>query len=297
MPQDPGPATPHDAQEIIGAWAAACAQRSAAAQGSPMATSSSHPPLFTAASRRSDLVAAYPEVDGVFERLGFSGEMTLGDWCLSPDWALLELARAAKPPPPPAACDWSMVTIPELIQDIIVTHHLPLRRELGRLGVLIRSFCARHPEFAQIDLDGLASRFSAEVTIHIDHEEAVVFPLSIAIEAASRGQQEAIPASKDVTAAIRFMSLGHEDAAGTIRRLMGLLHVVPMRSADPDIAVISEGLNALHADMVIHAYKEESILLPAVVFADEQIAAGAHLRLRPISGSRAEGDSDLAVSG
>ena len=105
----------------------------------------------------------------------------------------------------------------------------------------------------------------------------MVFPLGIAIERASRHPGQDAPASGAVTSAIRYMALGHEDAAQAMRRLLVALRLVQMNTFDTDLGLISEALAAMLADLTQHEDKEDGILMPAVIFADEL------LRSRPVT--------------
>jgi iron-sulfur cluster repair protein YtfE (RIC family) len=233
------------------------------------------PPLFSGASRRADLVAAYPDLDALCDRLSFGWDMTLESLCSQSDWALLELARAAKPPRQARQADWSMATMSELVGDILITHHLPLRSELRRIDILIHQFCRRHPELAHFDLHGVYARLADGLNAHLDHEEGVVFPLGLAIERASRHPGQDVPASSAVTGAIRYMALGHQDAAQAIRRLLVVLRQVQMNTFDTDLGLISDALAAMLADLTQHEDKEDGILMPAVIFADELLRSRA----------------------
>ena len=166
-----------------------------------------------------------------------------------------------------------MATLPELVRDIIDAHHLPLRGELRRMEILIRQFGHRHGELAHFGLEGAFSRFAEAMVAHLDHEEAVVFPLSIVIEHASRRLGETIPLDGDVTAAIRFMNLGHDDSADALRRLVLMIGTMAERSSDSDLPLIGAGLASMLADLEEHEAKEQGILMPAVIFAEEQIRA------------------------
>lgn len=245
----------------------------------PQAQDARPTPLFTSANRRADFIAIYPEVDGACERLAFGFAYTLGQWCGDAEWALLELARSARPPRPGPAYDWSMATIPELVEDIIASHHQTLRHELRRLGILISQFVQRHPELDQVDAEGDFARFAAKVVAHLDHEEAVVFPLSVVVEEASRRLDAGHYPQGDVTEAIRFMNSGHDDASASLQAMISMVSALATISRDPDLAVIGDGLRAMQADLAVHVLKEESVLLPAVIFADELIRARARDRL------------------
>ncbi len=166
-----------------------------------------------------------------------------------------------------------MATLPELVRDIIDTHHASLRRELRRMEILIRHIGQRHGGPDHKELDGAFRNFTDEMIAHLDHEEAVVFPLSIVIEHASRRLSETIPLDSDVTAAIRFMNLGHDDSAEALSRLIAMIARSSEGASDPDLALIGKGLSAMLADLADHGNKEQGILMPAVIFAEEQIRA------------------------
>ena len=229
--------------------------------------------LFTGASSRSDLVAAYPELDVVCESLSFGWGHSLSDWCSDPEWALLELARCAQPPSPPPILDWSSASLPDLIRDIVETHHNPMRHEISRFRLLISQFCLRHPD---ADLVEVAREFPGLVhgiLIHVGHEEAIVFPAGIAIHEASRRSGMRFPISIDVAAAIRFMSLGHDDVDHALRRMKALLGALSAAHIDPDLPLMIACIDRMQTDLAIHEHKEDSVLLPAVIFAEEQVRA------------------------
>ncbi len=244
-------------------------------------------PLFTPRMRPVDLLSAYPDAQPVCQRLRIDLQQPLAQWCHDPGWILVELARAARPPSPTAPRDWSLATIPELVADIIASHHRPLLNELRRLGVLIAEYCQRHAARASHELIRSFVRFEATLLEHMAHEEGVVFPLSILVEQASRQRDAVAPITGDITAAIRFMSAGHDEALTTLRRIIATMHEASMNDFDPDSAIISAGLVAMLADFVVHESKEEDILLPAVIFAEEQLRA--RRRRRDGDGSRSDG--------
>ena len=229
--------------------------------------------VFTPDCQRAQLVAAYPELNAVCERLQFRWDKSVQEWCGEPGWVLLEFARAAKPPPPAPDLDWSFATIPELIADIIATHHRPLRHELRRLSLIVKQFCRRHAEFRHLNFDHAYTLFADDLLGHLDHEESVVFPVSIAIEGADPRQPQPESTKHNVTSAIRFMSLGHDGASYSMHHLMAIHDLMAANNIDPDLNLIREGLTAMASDLVMHKMKENDILLPAVLFAEEQLHA------------------------
>jgi iron-sulfur cluster repair protein YtfE (RIC family) len=229
--------------------------------------------VFTAACRRAQFIAAYPELGATCERLQFCWDRAVKDWSGDAGWVLLECARAANPPPPVPDLDWSYATIPELVADIIASHHRPLRQELRRLGLIIKQFCRRHVEFRHLSFDQAYTLFADDLLGHMNHEEAEVFPKSIAIEGADQRLPSEDSINHNVTSAIRLMSVGHEGAIYAMHHLMALYDLMATHNIDPDLPLIHDGLTAMAANLVMHKMKETDILLPAVLFAEEQLQA------------------------
>lgn len=230
--------------------------------------------LFGPRARRAALVSAYRELDEVCTALGFGDDLALGEWSVSPGWALVVLARAARPPQPAPQRDWSMATIPELVADIIATHHIPLRHELERLGILIDHLAIVHPQAVAGALRKIYHDFKDGLGLHLDQEESDLFPLCIELEEALSGRR--VWEDRDVTTLIRFTGHGHEECESGLRRTMELLHAAAASIADPDLAVIRDGLQALARDLVMHTAKEGEFLIPAAIFSEDRLRARRH---------------------
>lgn len=239
------------------------------ADASPSSTTTGD--LFGPRGRRMALVAAYGELNDVCTLLGFGDGFTLGEWSASPGWALVILARAARPPRPAPEWDWSMATIPELVADIVATHHVPLRHELERLGIVIDHLAISHQCAVLSALQKVYHEFKDAFTLHLDQVECDLFPLCIALEEALSGRQTW--AGQDVTSLIRFAGQAHEECKSGLRRLMDLLQSASASVRDPDITVVSDGLHALARDLAMHTAKESELLIPAAIFSEEHIRA------------------------
>jgi iron-sulfur cluster repair protein YtfE (RIC family) len=227
--------------------------------------------LFGPLGRRAALVAAYRELDDVCTALGFGVDLSLGEWSTSPAWAVMTLARAARPPQPAPERDWSMATIPELIADIVAAHHIPLRHELERLAVVIDHLAAVHQHAVFTALRKVYHDFKDALSLHLDQEECDLFPLCIALEEALGGRQ--VWEDQDVTSLIRFTGHGHAECDSGLRRIMGLIQAAAASSNDPDISVVSDGVSAMARDLAMHTAKEGELLLPAAIFSEEQLRA------------------------
>jgi iron-sulfur cluster repair protein YtfE (RIC family) len=213
--------------------------------------------LFAPGNHRRDLVEAYPELDAVCDRLGFGWHLALKDWCKDPGWGLVELARAAQPPLPAPLGDWRFSTARALIADLIANHHRPLRHELRRLGVLVAHYHQRHPELPPEAFPAQFQRLANGISLHLDHEEAQVFPHCLDFRSGDR----AITFAQEM-AASGYLAFGHQEAETALNRLIHLVRAADAARHDPDLALIIDGLMAMHADLLIHMLKEEGVLLP-----------------------------------
>ena len=165
--------------------------------------------------------------------------------------------------------DWSMATIPELIANIITMHHIPLRLELERLGVVVDRLHDTHGNAATTEIHNIFHELKNALVQHIDQEEWDLFPLCIALEGALRGRE--VWKNLDVTSHIRFTSHGHTECESGLHRIRKLLKEVITSSSDPDLAMINDGFNAMAQDLVVHTAKEAELLLPAAIFSLERL--------------------------
>ncbi len=247
--------------------------------------------LFTPASKRDDLIAAYPELKEVCDQLKFGSDSSIVYWCTSPEWALLHLARAAKPPPSSPACDWSQAVLFELIDELVDHHHRPMRNELQRLDILMFSIVHRHVDASVVAFERSFIRLKDHLVAHLDMEETGVFPQCLAIEEAIRSGPGANHGRIDVTSGIRAMKIGHDEASGAFASVLEHCSSCIQEIADPDLELIRSGLLAMQVDHAVHAAMESDILVPAAIFAEDQ------LRARSASPASAPGPSPVAAEG
>jgi iron-sulfur cluster repair protein YtfE (RIC family) len=227
--------------------------------------------LFGPRCRRGALVAAYPELEAICTALGFVAGPSLGECSPALGWTQVILARSAHPPPPAPERDWSMATIPELISDLIATHHVPLRHELQRLGILIDHLASMHRHALLAALRKVYRDFAQALVLHLDQEEGDLFPLCIALEEALAGRRGWD--DQDVTSLIRFTGHGHGECESGVRRIATLLEAAAAGISDPDLAVVCAGFTALRRDLAMHTAKEGEILMPAAIFSEERLSA------------------------
>ena len=170
--------------------------------------------------------------------------------------------------------DYAQLGLVELVDHLEATHHAYLSDALPRLEELAAKVHDvhgdRHPELAEVDR--LVRALRADLDPHLLKEEQVLFPMIRELAAAT------------VTPTFRCGSLGnpisvmlreHDDVGdllAALRRAAGDYRV-------PDDGCASyqslyAGLAELEADTHLHVHKENNLLFPAVVDA-EQALAGA----------------------
>jgi iron-sulfur cluster repair protein YtfE (RIC family) len=237
----------------------------------PILTTVDEPLLFSGRSRREDLVRSYPELEPVCDLLGLGWERTLIEHAPAPAGTLLTLARAAQPPPLARHSDWSSSLVSELVDDLRTMHHRPLIHELERLGLLMDHVLEVHTERILKTADRGFRRLRQNVHRNIRHEEITVFPLCLDLEEALHGHTRW--SALDVTSAIRRMAEGHATITHGLTHCIALSQAAFAACPDPDLGLVLSGLEAMKADLAVHAYGELEILLPAAIAAEEQLKA------------------------
>ena len=226
--------------------------------------------LFTLTSNRNDLVSAYPDLESYCMQLGFMEGMTLSQWCSAPEWALLILARAARPPPSAPAMDRTPTGITPLVTHLLHHHHRQLRNELRRMGILIRDFSHRYPGTVTAGIDHDFMQLEADITARLDFEEMSVFPMSLAIDAEPCSPLSEKNTAHDVVVRLQAMMMNNDQSVSELEHLLHRIWTQKHLTSDPDLTIISEALIAIKLDLVLHAAKERNLLAPAVIFAIER---------------------------
>ncbi len=226
--------------------------------------------LFTLASNRNDLVSAYPDLESYCIQLGFMEGMTLSQWCSAPEWALLILARAARPPQPAPAMAWTPTEITPLVTHLENCHHRPLRNELRRMGILIRDFSHRYHGTVTAGIDHDFMRLEADIAARLDFEEMTVFPQCLAIDAEPCTPLSEKNTAHDVVIRLQAMVTNNDQSAFGLEHLLHQISTQQYLISDPDLTIISDGFVAIKSAHVLHAEKERNLLAPAVIFKVER---------------------------
>lgn len=159
-------------------------------------------------------------------------------------------------------CYVTRMTLPELVQSVIDTHHAFVRTEIERLGPLLRkvvsAHSAGHPELA--DVARLFEDLVNDLAPHLMKEERVLFPLVVAMSrAAERGQR---PAS-GLDGPLHVMAIEHDDVNRLLLELRKVTngYAIPVDACE-SYRVLYAGLRAFDDDLVRHLDVENNVIFP-----------------------------------
>ena len=219
-----------------------------------------------------DVVIENPELTRVFEKIGIDyccgGERSLRDACqsagvtledLNKSLTLTGISRDEK-------TDFRSLSLTELIDHILNTHHVFTRAELERLRELMTKVYLKHGQ-NHLELTQVKSFFealSAELDSHMMKEERVLFPYVMAMEEAVSNQRtRETPLFGTVANPIRMMMFEHDNAGYILRQMRQLTHdYTPPTDACMSYRALYQALNALEKDLHQHIHLENNILFP-----------------------------------
>ncbi len=215
-----------------------------------------------------EIVALEPGRSRVFERLGIDyccgGKKPLEAACrekgLEPDSVLRELL--AEKPAGEGGTDWTRAALARLVEHILSTHHLYLRREMPRLSVLSgkvrEAHGERHPELSE--LARVFQDLRAELESHMFKEEQVLFPMVVALESSVTRPRFHCGSVENP---MGVMVEEHEAAGRALSRMRELTHGyrTPEDGCNTYRALM-DGLLELEGDLHRHISLENNILFP-----------------------------------
>jgi regulator of cell morphogenesis and NO signaling len=175
------------------------------------------------------------------------------------------------------ARDFSQVSLSELIQYIVRTHHDYIREEMPRLHALCeRVLAARrwvNPEL--IELARKLRRMSGDLTFHMSHCENKVFPYIEALETSGRdGTPLAGSSAERVESLIEEVMVGHAPAGEMLRQIEADTGgFTPPEDACPDMISLYEGLKELARRRSNHVQLEGYILFPRALALEKEVMA------------------------
>jgi regulator of cell morphogenesis and NO signaling len=165
--------------------------------------------------------------------------------------------------------DWSKVSLTQLADHIEATHHAYLKSELPRLQLLLEKVARVHGEDNPrlLTLHQVFGVFKSELERHLFDEEEVLFPMCRQLETA-RGLRTFDCGT--IGNSVRVMIRHHDDAGAALETMRSLTddYTVPQDACGTYRAML-DALLALEQDMHQHVHKENNILFPRAVAAEE----------------------------
>ena len=228
-------------------------------------------------TRLADVVVAYPQTRTFLEELGLDyccgGRQSLEEACaarrLSPRETAEQLRRAAEAHEAEQAGrpNLSDITLAELVDYIVRTHHVFLRNQLPRLADLHAKVRKAHQQRHGPMLTALAGPFQklrTDIEMHLAKEENILFPLIREMEAYVRGSgPEPMMHCGSIGNPIAQMEYEHE-IAGTllaeIRRITS--DYQPPSDTCASFKALYDGLRELEDNLHEHIHIENNILFP-----------------------------------
>jgi len=214
------------------------------------------------------LVAEKPARSRVFERWGIDyccgGKKTLSETCEIKDIDTKDIVRELENSDVDSSFETGVIltslTLCQLCDHIVGTHHNYLREALPRLSMLVEKVADRHgPEDRRlIDLQRLFARFRSEMMSHMAKEEHMLFPMIQALETGATDRGIEYP--------IRAMLAEHDNAGADVAEMRSLTDgFKPTPHACNTYRAMVHGLAELESDLLQHVHKENNILFPRAI--------------------------------
>ena len=217
------------------------------------------------------LVAQRPSRACVMEQYGIDyccgGKTTLEDACrtrgLKVEEVMEQLIAADSKGMQSDAPNWNTASLKNLIDHIISTYHQPLREELSRVAKLAEKVARvhgdNHPEM--IEVLNIFNRFKAQLELHMQKEEMVLFPGIASMEAT--GSPQIFGCGGGIEHPIEVMNQEHDDAGEALGAMRRLTHdYTAPDDACGSFKVLLYSLAQLESEMHQHVHKENNILFP-----------------------------------
>jgi len=215
-------------------------------------------------------VIEFPVLARVFERHGIDyccgGKRALAEVCHEKGLTVEQLLRELEGGELTAgrhSLDCSRMTMTELADHIVATHHDWLSTELPRLANMVKRVedvhAEHHPEIHE--LRHVLASLQDEMEAHMWKEEHVLFPMIKTLDAA-----DLMPKLHcgSIVQPIQVMEYDHQNVGDAIEKMRMLTNdYTPPPEACSTYHLMLEGLAELEADTHRHVHKENNILFPA----------------------------------
>ena len=167
------------------------------------------------------------------------------------------------------------LSISELCDHIVETHHVFTRNELERLSPLMDKVARKHgASHAELyPLQETLKELCDELLVHMRKEEVVLFPYMKELEAAAAAnRQPSVPHFGTVKNPVRMMMSEHDAAGDMLRKMREYTsdYMVP-EGVCPSFGALYAGLDALEKDLHQHIHLENNLLFPKAVKLEDAI--------------------------
>jgi regulator of cell morphogenesis and NO signaling len=202
------------------------------------------------------------------------GATTLEDACatngLDVTTVLDELADASTDEPSDA---WSTMSLVQLVDHLEATHHAYLWSELPRLTALMDKVVSvhggRHPELG--DIGDCFATIRADLEPHLTKEERLLFPMVRELATADSAPSFHCGSIQNP---ISVMLTEHDTVGELLRRLRSLTDgYSPPADGCGSYMALFAGLAMMEADTHLHIHKENNLLFPAVIAAEQRFVS------------------------
>jgi regulator of cell morphogenesis and NO signaling len=228
-------------------------------------------PALSKTTSVGQLVAQRPSRACVLEQLGIDyccgGKATLEDACqkkgLNVEEVMQKLVAADLKGNQSNEKDWTKADLKDLVDHIVTTYHQPLRQELARVTQLATKVARvhgdNHPEM--IEVLNVFNQFKAQLELHMQKEEMILFPGITAMEAT--GTPQIFGCGGGIDHPIEMMTQEHDDAGAALSAMRRLTNdYTPPDDACGTFKVLLYSLAQIESEMHQHVHKENNILFP-----------------------------------
>ncbi len=224
----------------------------------------------------NQFVNKYPKSAPILQSLGIDfccgGQKPLAKACaekgLDPDQLLKKLCASDTGKDPDNNRDWTEATLTELVEHLESTHHIYVKKSLPYLTDLMTRVVGTHgdhyPEVLQ--LDELVRGVVADMGPHLMKEEQILFPAMKKLDVSLEGFH-----CGSIQSPIRVMKADHDN----LGKLLFEIREQTRNFALPEDAcgtwsALYEGLEEFEKDTHLHIHKENNILFPMAIEAEQR---------------------------
>jgi iron-sulfur cluster repair protein YtfE (RIC family) len=160
------------------------------------------------------------------------------------------------------------LSLKELIQNILMEHHVLLRRELPRLELLLGEIAAEYGAENQKLCEAFETfkKVKCKIEIHLGDEEQFLFPACLKLENGEAADQisDEVKAGPNLLDRLVEMESEHENSGKAFETILAVVNAVAVTedSADGICHQFAAGLASVIADLKVHVQKENEQVHP-----------------------------------